>query len=47
MFVVIGDHDKNDDSEVVSKRIKGRSIPHPSYDMMTTDNDVAVIRFVS
>ena len=45
MYVVIGDHDKNDDSEVVSKRIKGRPIPHPSYELI--DKDVAVIRFIS
>ena len=44
VFVVIGDHDKNDDSEAVTKRIKGRAIPHPDYDPNTMDNDVAIIR---
>jgi len=44
VFVVIGDHDKLDDSEAVTERIKGRAIPHKDYDPNTMDNDVAVIR---
>ena len=42
--MVIGDHDKLDDSEAVTERIKGRAIPHKDYDPNTMDNDVAVIR---
>jgi len=44
VFVVIGDHDKTDDGETVTKRIKGRAVPHKNYNPGTMDNDVAVVR---
>merc|ERR1712142_1328816 len=44
VFVVIGDHDKLDGGEAVTKRLKGRAIPHKNYDPNNMDNDVAVIR---
>ena len=45
VFVVMGDHDKLDAGEAVTKRIKGRAIPHKDYDPETQDNDIAVIRY--
>ena len=46
VFVVIGDHDKTDGGEAVTKRIKGRALPHKDYDSSTMDNDVAIIRYM-
>ena len=45
MFVVIGDHDKLDDEEAVTQRMRGVAIPHDDYDPNFLDNDVAVIKY--
>ena len=45
VFVVVGDHDKEDAGEDVTKRIKGIGIPHKNYDPNTLENDVAVVRY--